>query len=309
MIRNFFRHVLESFKSLKRNGWMTVASTSAVTITLILVGVFLAVIQNTTKLTTDIANSVTVTVFVDVGYDDNSKHVKDSEGKEVENGNYHKLYKELKKLNNVEDVTFSSKEMQLKKIVDVMGPSFKLFSGDANPLYDVYEVSASKPKLVKSVAKAAGKLDHVYRADYGGTNSDKVLKISNGVKTWGSFATILLLAVAMLLISNTIRITILSRQREIAIMRLVGAKNGYIRWPFFFEGAWIGVIGAIIPSVLVIWLYRIVYAGINPQMVQSHLSLIPPNQFIFQVVVLMFSVGVVIGSLGSVLSMRKSLKV
>lgn len=315
MIRNIFRHILESFKSLKRNGWMTLASTSAVTITLILVGAFLSIIQNTSKLASDIENNVTVTVFVNVGFDDNSEKIKDDEGKEVDNPNYHKLKDALEKLDDVESVTFSSKNDQLEKIIDVMGSSFQLFSGDANPLYDVYEVSATSPEKVKAVAKAARFNNNdelkamVNKVDYGGDNSDKVLGIANAVKTWGVFATALLLFVAMFLISNTIRITILSRQREISIMRLVGAKNGYIRWPFFLEGAWIGILGAIIPSVLVVWLYRIVYEGLNPQMIQSHLSLIPPNEFVPLVVAMMFAVGVIIGSLGSILSMRKFLKV
>lgn len=315
MIRNFFGHLLESFKSLKRNAWMTVASTSAVMITLILVGAFLSVIQNATKLATDLGNSVTVTVFVNVGYDDNNKEITNEEGQVVPNENYHKLYNALKDLDDVKKVTFSSKSDQLQKIIDVMGPTFKLFGGDANPLYDVYEVSATSPDKVASVVKAARFKDNeevkpmIHKVDFGGDNSKKVIGISSAVKTWGAGAAILLLVVATLLISNTIRITILSRQREISIMRLVGAKNGYIRWPFFLEGAWIGIIGAIIPSGLLIWLYRIVYDGINPSWIQSNVSLIPPSDFIPQVVVLMFLIGAVIGSLGSILSMRKFLKV
>lgn len=100
MIRTFFRHLLESIKSLKRNGWMTVASVSAVTITLTLVGVFMAVIMNATKLAQDIEGNVDVSVFVDIG-------TKDEEMK--------KLEKELNDLDHVKKVEFSSKEQELKK--------------------------------------------------------------------------------------------------------------------------------------------------------------------------------------------------
>jgi cell division transport system permease protein len=98
MIRNFFRHLLESIKSVKRNGWMTLASVSAVTITLTMAGIFLAVIMNATKLAQDVEGNVEVTVFVDIG-------TKDKELKELKS--------ELQDINHVDKVTFSSKQDQL----------------------------------------------------------------------------------------------------------------------------------------------------------------------------------------------------
>ncbi len=105
-----------------------------------------------------------------------------------------------------------------------MGDSWKLFEGDNNPLYDVYVVSATDPSYTKQVAEKAADLKNVSRSDYGGASSDRIFQIAGAVRTWGLVAAALLLFVAMFLISNTIRITILSRQREIQIMRLVGAK-------------------------------------------------------------------------------------
>ncbi|MDR0921186.1 MAG: permease-like cell division protein FtsX [Lactobacillales bacterium] len=294
MIRTFFRHLFESIKSLKRNGWMTVASTSAVTITLVLVGVFLGVIMNTTKLATDIENNVNVNVFVDIG----------TTSEEMD-----QLKSDLKDLPNVEKVTFSSKDEELDKIQETMGSAFKLFEGDSNPLYDVYIVSTTSPSQTKKVAGKISEMPHVFKADYGGKNSDKIFKIAGNIKTWGLGGTILLLFVAMFLISNTIRITILSRQREIQIMRLVGAKNGFIRWPFFLEGAWIGLIGSIIPVLVLIFGYRQVYLLANPALLTSNLSLLPPAQFVPMVGTALVVIGVVIGSLGSIISMRRFLKV
>ena len=189
MIRTFFRHLLESIKSLKRNGWMTVASVSAVTITLTLVGVFMAVIMNATKLAQDIEGNVDVSVFVDIG-------TKDEEMK--------KLEKELNDLDHVKKVEFSSKEQELKKIQNEMGDSWKLFEGDNNPLYDVYVVSATDPSYTKQVAEEAADLKNVSRSDYGGASSDRIFQIAGAVRTWGLVAAALLLFVAMFLISNTI---------------------------------------------------------------------------------------------------------
>ncbi|WP_165003609.1 MULTISPECIES: permease-like cell division protein FtsX [unclassified Enterococcus] len=293
MIRTFFRHLLESIKSLKRNGWMTIASVSAVTITLTLVGVFMAVIMNATKLAQDIEGNVDVSVFVDIG----------TKEKDVKN-----LEKELKELKHVKQVRFSSKDQELKKIQDEMGDSWSLFEGDNNPLYDVYVVSATDPSYTKEISEEAAKLSNVSRSDYGGTSSDRIFQLAGAVRTWGLAAAALLLFIAMFLISNTIRITILSRQREIQIMRLVGAKNGYIRWPFFLEGGWIGLLGAIIPALIMTFGYREFFQLINPSLLRSHYSLIQPSDIIWKINLLMTGIGVIIGSLGSIISMRRFLK-
>ncbi|MGO3749284.1 permease-like cell division protein FtsX, partial [Vagococcus salmoninarum] len=268
MIRNMFRHIGESLKSLKRNGWMTLASVSAVTVTLILVGVFLSVIMNVTKLANDIKSAVDISIFVEIGTTDKDRDI---------------LQQELEALPEVSNVTFSSSAEEYEKLVAAMGDTWKLFKGDDNPLYDVLIVSAKTSDGVKAVQKKATTLDNVYRADYGGVQSDKIFKLSDGIRKWGLAATGLLLFVAVFLISNTIRITIISRKREIQIMRLVGARNSFIRWPFFLEGAWIGVLGAIVPILFMSFGYTQAYYIINPNLVRSGYSLISQNELILKV--------------------------
>ncbi len=294
MIRRFFRHLLESMKSLKRNGWMSISSISAVAITLSLLAIFAAIILNAVKLADDMENNVDVSVFVVTGANDDDK-------KELE--------KKLKAIDHVKTVTFSSKDDQLEKIKGSYGKSWDLFEQD-NPLHDVYIVSATDPQYVKSITAAAKKLTtYVQDARYGDDLSDKIFSIAKGVRTWGLVGSILLLFIAMFLISNTIRITILSRQREIQIMRLVGAKNSYIRWPFFLEGGWIGLLGAVIPVLIIVFGYQKFYAVANPIMLRSNYSLVTPNEFMVPVAVGVLLIGVVIGSIGSVISMRRFLKV
>ncbi|MFL3710146.1 permease-like cell division protein FtsX [Vagococcus salmoninarum] len=294
MIRNMFRHIGESLKSLKRNGWMTLASVSAVTVTLILVGVFLSVIMNVTKLANDIKSAVDISIFVEIGTTDKDRDI---------------LQQELEALPEVSNVTFSSSAEEYEKLVAAMGDTWKLFKGDDNPLYDVLIVSAKTSDGVKAVQKKATTLDNVYRADYGGVQSDKIFKLSDGIRKWGLAATGLLLFVAVFLISNTIRITIISRKREIQIMRLVGARNSFIRWPFFLEGAWIGVLGAIVPILFMSFGYTQAYYIINPNLVRSGYSLISQNELILKVNMLMLGTGMLIGSVGSILSMRRFLKI
>lgn len=294
MIRTFFRHLGESLKSLKRNGWMTLASVSAVTVTLILVGIFLSVILNVAKIAKDIESTVDISVFIDYG----------TEKEEME-----QLKTELEKIPSVENVKFSGREEQLNNLIEKYGDSWKLFDEDDNPLYDVFIVSTKEPEDTKKVQKIAEKLPAVYKADYGGLSSDKIFKISKGIRTWGLVATALLIFVAIFLISNTIRITIISRKREIQIMKLVGAKNGFIRWPFFLEGAWIGLLGAVVPMLMMTFGYPEVSSIVSKILLSQSFSLIPAQDLVLGMNILMGVIGVVIGSIGSIMSMRRFLKI
>ncbi len=308
MISRFFRHLLESLKSLKRNGWMTVAAVSTVMITLSLVAIFVSVIFNTTKLANDLKNNVRVMVYVRKDIEDNSLTVV-KEGQTVNNENYHKVYDALNKIDHVNKITFSSKEEQYKQLTDTMGSDWKIFEGDANPLYDAYIVETTDPKYVSDVKEDAQKIEGVSDVQDGGANTKKIFALADFIQTWGFVLAGMLIFIAVFLISNTIRITIISRSREIQIMRLVGAKNSYIRGPFLLEGAWIGLIGAMMPGALVYFIYNIVYQSVNKGLVSQNLSMISPHLFVPLMIASLFVLGIIIGSIGSVFSMRRFLKV
>ncbi|HFI0694195.1 TPA: permease-like cell division protein FtsX [Streptococcus suis] len=309
MIRRFFRHFIESLKSLKRNGWMTVAAVSSVTITLAMVGLFASVILNTAKLASDLEHNVRINVYLRANSTDQAETIVNEVGETVANPDFQKVYNQITALPNVQKVTYSSKDEQLKKLTDTLGETWNLFQGDANPLYDAYIIDTTDPQYVKSVAAEVAKIDGVTEVRDGEVETERIFKLASMVRTWGLVATGLLLFTAVFLISNTIRITIISRSREIQIMRLVGAKNSYIRGPFLWEGAWVGLLGAIIPSALVYFLYQMVYNSVNASLASQDLSLISMNIFIPSMVGSLFVIGIIIGSLGSVISMNRYLKI
>ena len=308
MIRRFFRHLIESLKSLKRNGWMTVAAVSSVTITLSLVAIFASVILNTAKLASDISNNVRIVVYMRKDIADNSKTIV-KEGQTVKNNDYHKIYDALTSMDHVSKVTYSSKEEQYEKLTETMGSEWKVFEGDSNPLYDAYIVDTTEHKYVDSVAAEAKKLEGVSEVQDGGANTQKLFALSDFIRVWGLVGAGLLIFIAVFLISNTIRITIISRSREIQIMRLVGAKNSYIRGPFLFEGAWIGLLGSVLPVVLVYFGYNMAYQTMNKNLVAQNLSMIEPHLFVPAMIGAISVLGIFIGSLGSSISMRRFLKI
>jgi len=177
-------------------------------------------------------------------------------------------------------------------------------------------VETAKPETTKAAevkpevkAEEAKKIEGVSEVQDGGANTERLFKLASFIRVWGLVIAGLLIFIAVFLISNTIRITIISRSREIQIMRLVGAKNGYIRGPFLLEGAFIGLLGATLPSVLVFIVYKMVYQSVNKSLVGQNLSMISPEVFSPLMIALLFVIGIFIGSIGSGISMRRFLKI
>ncbi|WP_455662832.1 permease-like cell division protein FtsX [Pradoshia sp.] len=293
--RTLFRHVKESFKNLGRNGWMTFASVSAVTVTLSLVGVFVVLMMNLNNFATNVESDVEVRVHID-------RTATEEQSAE--------LGTSIEKLSQVEKVTLSPKEDELNNIIASMGDdgkAFELFEQD-NPLNDVYVVKTKTPQDVVIVAQEAEKMDYVDTVEYGQNYVEKLFNIVSVSRNVGFVLIIALLLTAMFLISNTIKVTIFARRREIEIMRLVGATNGFIRWPFFLEGLWLGVLGSIIPITLIAVGYKYMYDHLSPSMTIDYMQMLAYNPFILQVSGLLILFGALIGIWGSLMSIRKFLK-
>ncbi len=288
------RHVRDSLRSLRRNGWMSVASISAVTVTLFMVGIFLAVLFNVNHVSHQVENDVRVRVSVDRKTPQAAKD---------------KLAKQLKAIPHVEKVTYRSRNAELNSIVTGYGQQWKMFRGDDNPLNDVFVLKTKSSANTIAVTKKARKLANVDSASYGGDTARKLFKVADKVRNWGIGFTVLLLLVAVFLISNTIRITIMSRREEIAVMRLVGATNSYIRWPFLLEGAWTGLFGSIIPIVIVDMGYAAVISHSGLTVASNGYAFFSTMPFLFWLDVLLAGIGIVIGAAGAGLSMRRYLRV
>lgn len=294
--RTLRRHVKESMKSLKRNGWMTFASVSAVTITLLLVGVFFVIMMNLNHVANNIEKDVEIRVHIDVAA--TPEHQKSLES-------------QIKKISKVESIKFSSKEQELDKLMKSMGEegeAFAMFEQD-NPLNDVFIVKTKNPTDTMEVAKKIEKMQYAAKVKYGQGSVEKIFQVTSISRNIGVILIIGLLFTAIFLISNTIKITIFARRREIEIMRLVGATNGFIRWPFFLEGLWLGLLGSIIPIVVIGMTYSFVYDYLSAKLTGDFMELLSFYPFIFQISGILILMGALIGVWGSLMSVRKFLKV
>jgi cell division transport system permease protein len=295
-LRTLGRHAKESLKSIKRNGWMTFASVGAVTVTLILVGVFLVIMMNLNRVAQTIENDVEIRVHIDLTANKQNEAT---------------LQKQLEQLPEVKSVTFSSKQQELNNLIKSLGSqgkAFKLFQQD-NPLNDVFVVKTKNPTDTMNAAKKIEKMKYVSMAQYGRGEVEKMFSFIKVARNVGVVLIIGLLLTAIFLISNTIKITIIARRREIKIMRLVGATNSFIRWPFFLEGLWLGIMGSILPIVLISIIYYNAYDYIAPRLAGNFIQILPVSPFIYQISGLLILMGAIIGVWGSVMSVRKFLKV
>ncbi len=296
MINTLGRHLRESLKSLARNAWMTIASVSAVTVTLLLVGTFLVIMLNLNNIATNIEEDVEIRVMVDV-----------TANKEQQE----QLKNNISSISKVESVEFSSKEEELNSLITSFGEegeAFKLFKQE-NPLKDVFVVKAKNPADTSSVAKEIEKLDFVSEIHYAEETVKQLFKVVNTGRNIGLVLIIGLVFTAMFLISNTIKITIFARRKEIEIMKLVGATNSFIRWPFFLEGLFLGVLGSVLPIVFLLIAYNRFIDFIKPSIDGTFIKLLPMYPLTLQVSAIVLFVGACIGIWGSLMSVRKFLRV
>ena len=294
--RTMTRHIREGFKNIARNGWMTVASIAAVTTTLILVGAFLALMLNLNQMANKVEEDVKINTLIDRTADPDV---------------ITELGKEIKEINGIDSVVFSSNDEELEKLINSMGDdgkSWELFEQD-NPLNHVYIIRAQNPEDTMKIAEKVEKLDGVQEVNYGEDVVQRLFEFNKYARNIGLVLIIGLVFTAIFLISNTIKITIMARSREIGIMKLVGATNGFIRWPFFVEGLLLGVIGSIIPIGVVLGGYDYLEKVVSGQNKYAFVDILPFNPFAWQLSLIILAIGALIGTWGSVMSIRKFLKV
>ncbi len=292
-IKTWIRHLRDSFTSIWRNRWMSLASVGAVTVTLLLVGVFVALILNVNKISSDFEKDVEVKVLIDTTMKETKALA---------------LAQKVKKLPDVAEVRYSSKEDELQKVVADFGEDLSLVDQE-NPLHNVLYVKATEPQKTADVARQIDALKGTSEVLYGKGKIDKFFQMVDTTRTIGLVFIVALVLMAVFLISNTIKLTIAARQHEIEIMKLVGATNNYVRVPFMLEGMWLGLFGAVLPIIAVAAGYMSLYERLSPIVQNEVFSFLEPTNFLLRLSIILLAMGVVIGIFGSAMSIRKYLAV
>ena len=180
---------------------------------------------------------------------------------------------------------------------------------DVNPLLDSFIVKVNDVNKLADVTSNIQKMDKVESATYGESAIDTIVSIFDVVEKVTIVILIALVFVTAFLITNTIKLTIYSRKSEIEIMRLVGASNIAIKMPFVIEGFVIGLLGSLIPIIVIVYGYIIAYEKLNGHIISDIITLIEPYYFVFYVALIVVGLGAIIGMFGSLRAVRKYLKI
>lgn len=290
-IKYFFR---EAFTSLVRNSWLSISSIGIVTVSLLLLGASLLLVVNAEKLAQSVESSVEITAFLE-----------ENVGKAEQD----KIEEAIKAKPNVEKIEFISKEEALKEMKKSFGDRADILESleDSNPLPDAFRVKTSKAEAVPATAKALESVEGVEQVRYGQGVVEKLLNITHWVRLASMAALVLLTLAAGFLIATTIRMSVFARRREIGIMKILGATNWFVRFPFMLEGIVLGLTGGLL-AVLVVDLG---YISLTDKLKISlpFLQLVNDPKVILPILGSMVGIGVLIGALGSWFSLRKFLRV
>lgn len=293
-VRTIEYYIREVFISLRRNNWMSVASIGTVAVSLFIFGMFLMMVMNMNKLAENMESQVQINVYL-------LDKVDREQARDIE--------KDLKEIEGVESVGFVTKDEAMERFKDRLGDQKTLLDAldETNPLPDSFEVTVTNPDLVKTAAEKMEKLDGVECAKYGQDVMEHLFEITRLLRIFG-FTLMLVLAFATLfIISNTIRLTVFARRKEIAIMKYVGATDWFIRWPFVMEGMVLGLLGSIIAAMVL----RTAYTAMAEKVYETlaFFPLIQEQPFLTYITIVVVISGMVVGAIGSAVSIKKFLKV
>ena len=209
-------------------------------------------------------------------------------------------------------MTFSSKEQEfeyyLNSFEDTSTRSaFEPFRDD-NPMHNAFYIEAKSGDVIESIATEAKQIEGVDTVSYGGQSTIDLVGAMSSVRKIGFVIVIAMTLLAVMLIQNAIKLTISSRKDEISIMRNVGATNRFIRSPFLIEGIITGILGSIIPIALSIGGYTYLYKVTGGHMLSNMFNLLSPDPFIYQLSIGLAAIGIVVGYVGSWISVTRYLR-
>lgn len=290
----------QAFKSMWRNRMMGLASIGSVTAVLIILGFVLIIVLNVNN----------VALVTKETFDEIAVYLKD----EVDGNQIDELGKSFNEIDGVMGVAFQTKDYAMEQLKEDWGENAYLLEGlRNNPLPNTYIVQLEDVSKSEEVIKQIQTYEGVENVMYYKDAVNSLIKIADFIKKAGAGIIVTLLLISVFIISNTIKITVLNRHKEIELMQYIGATNGYVRGPFMIEGIMLGLIGSVV-SILLIFLgynYIINYLAGRYVALLSGMSgyMVGVEMILNDLIIIFLTIGIGIGILGSLISLKKFLSV
>lgn len=290
-IEYYFREVLVS---MIRNRWMSFASISTVAVALFVLGVFLIIVMNMNKMASSLESQVQISVYINDNLPEEGR-------KEIE-----RMTRDMK---SVVAIEYVPREKALKTLQERLGDNKKILDalGEANPLPNAFLVTVRSAIDVKKTAAAIADLYGVDEVKYGQDVAENLFEMTHLIRLFGAILMGLLLIATVFIISNTIRLTVFARRKEIAIMKYVGATDWFIRWPFILEGVGLGLIGGSVSALTLRSFYSAMVAKIYETL--AFFPMVEQYPFMNYVTIALIVAGILIGILGSTVSLKRFMEV
>ena len=284
-MKYFFK---EALKSMKRNGLMTLASISTVALSLFMLGVFLCGVINLNNMAASLENQVQLSVYLKDG---------------LTTDQIMAVGRQVKAIPNLKHLEFVNKEQAMKEFKERLGDQQQLVNalGGINPLPNSYVLTFENPEDVKATAKLVSTFQGVESTHYGQDIIEELFRVTQIIRIGGIVLIGFLAAATLFIISNTIRLTVFARRKEIAIMKYVGATN------WFIEGMLLGLTGAIIAVLCVGEFYHFITMEVSDSL--AFFPLVPMFPFFYQLVGCLIGGGIIVGIIGSTISLKQYMKV
>ncbi|MFH1826293.1 MAG: permease-like cell division protein FtsX [bacterium] len=292
MFSNLEFFLVEALRSFRRSALMSLVSIATISVTLVIFGFFLLLVVNLGNIVGTVSGKMDIAAYVNQELSLNAAGA---------------LQIKLSQIPGVEKVQFISKTEAWRKFKEDFGAKLDLDDiMKENPLPNTFSVAVRTPDLLPQVAKAVSAYEVIDDVRYSGKLIDQIRSIVDAVRIGGAALVVLISFATLLIVVNTIRLTVLARETDIYIMKLVGATNTFVKWPFIIEGILIGVLGGLLSFVVL----KFSYDAIVLRVLQA-LPFLPlaTDQRLFAAVYLTMVVGgTVLGMLGAYISVSKVLK-
>ena len=288
-------NIRQALQQIWRNKGMSTASVFAITAMLLILGLFFVITVNINLFTEMLKNNYNeVEVFLN---DD----VKKSDAEDI--------MKKIDAEQGVKSSAYRSKTEAMKIMKARWGEnSYLLDSLGDNPLPSSIVVTVDSMSTADNVIKMVKGRDGVEDVKYYQETVKKLTKITNFLKLAAMIIMVFLIIVSIVVVSNTIKLTVFARAKEIEIMKYIGATNWFIRGPFLIEGILIGVISSAVSAVATFFIYREIISLVGKQFMTIMSSpLVPAGYLSVNLILIFLAIGVSIGACGSIVSMRKFL--
>ena len=288
----------EGLGNVFKNKKSTFSAMLVMCISMLVFGLFFIIGENVNHIMETVQSSQEIQVFIK----------NDATDEEIQ-----RVGEEINKIDGVKNTTFVSKDEALDIMQDRLGEKGYLLQGyeENNFLKASYKVTFTDLKLANKVESEINNIENISKITSSNETMTKLISVANGVRLVTGVILAALVIGSIFIISNTIKLTVYARRREISIMKYVGATNSFIRWPFIVEGVVIGIISALISILLVGFLYKFIAAKLlETTLIKSiGITLVTFGNMFNLIILVYLLLGIGIGIIGSSLSMRKYLEV